>query len=90
LGSVLQRLAPKKIIRMECVDNKIYESKRANTIVYTGNIKGLINSKSVYIISSLVGEIGDTSISISINTNWCIVPKGKVESIMHLTASESF
>jgi hypothetical protein len=75
---------------MNWLDSEIQESKRANNIELTGTIKGQMKNKSVFSISSLDGTIGDISVIISTNTNRWIVQEGKSESIIHMTAAESF
>lgn len=75
---------------LDWLDNEIHESKRANTIEFTGTVRGRMKNKSIFTISSLAGIIDDVSVMISTNTNRWIIQEGKSESIIHMEAINAF
>jgi siroheme synthase (precorrin-2 oxidase/ferrochelatase) len=72
------------------VDDVIHESKRKSFIEFTGSVKGKMKNNSAFLITSVNGEIGDITISISTNSNRWIVQEGSAQKVIRLAKENAF
>lgn len=79
-----------KELDLEWLDNKIHQSKRANNIEFTGTVKGIMENKSVFTITSLEEAFGGISVIISTASNRWIVQEGKEQNMIHMSSADGF
>jgi len=79
-----------KELDMEWVENEILESKRLNCIELVGTIKGQLQNRGTFTITSFPGEIGDVTVSISTETMRWIIQEGRAEKIITISKKNNF
>lgn len=79
-----------KTNNMDLIDPIVHESKRDNCIEFTGTVFGTMENGSNFIISSIDGEIGDITITVSTNSDRWIIQEGKAQKIIRMSKNNGF
>ena len=79
-----------KTNNMDLIDPIVHESKRDKCIEFTGTISGTMENGSNFIISSIDGEIGDITITVSTNSDRWIIQEGKAQKIIRMSKNNGF